>query len=189
MKAFWQGLNKDNAPAAIVSNTKLDYQHLHEYPQQDVLDFIPNDYSVLDFACGIGRNSYSLLKKFKKVTCYDLPNMIQIMKETDVYKEYGSLLPVYDSWEAVRGQQFDAIFCCLALQHIYEPELMQYLEDFRTMTNNLYVFTRSYNDDNKKLMLPMLLRKFDYVSAMGYTLEEITAMREEDHYMIRLERK
>lgn len=188
MKAFWESLTANTAPVAIVSGTKSDYQHLHLEPQKELLQ-IPKGGIVLDFACGIGRNSYMLAQQHREVICYDLPNMIEIMKRTEAYAARPKNITVYDDWSLVKNMQFDAIICSLALQHIYEDELMGYLDDFVKMAKNLFVFGRSYNDDNKKLMMPLLETHYKFVDGFGKTKEEIDAMREEDHYMVWMERK
>ena len=188
MKQFWEGLTAETAPDAIITNAKHTVETLHEI-QQEGWEFLPTGDDILDFACGVGRNSYRLQNNFKNVYCYDLPNMISIMKSTEKFKKDGTYLHVYDSWEHVSWRTFDAIFCCLALQHIYEKELLAYMQDFALMTRNLYVFTRSYNDDNKKNMLELLERHFTFVKALGKSYEEIQAASGEDHYFVHMEAK
>ena len=63
------------------------------------------------------------------------------------------------------------------------------MQDFALMTRNLYVFTRSYNDDNKKNMLELLERHFTFVKALGKSYEEIQAASGEDHYFVHMEAK
>jgi len=187
MKQFWEGLTAETAPDAIITNAKHTVENLHEI-EQEGWEFLPFGGSVLDFACGVGRNSYRLQNNFTNVACYDLPNMLDIMKSTTKYKE-SSGLELFYNWDYVKWQKCDVIFCCIALQHIYEEELMGYLADFAKMTKNLYVFTRSYNDDNKKNMLELLERHFTFVKALGKSYEEIKAASGEDHYFVHMEAK
>jgi len=188
MKQFWENLTAETAPEAIITGTKYSSETLHEHLQAG-WEFLPHGGSVLDFACGVGRNSYRLQRNFDCVDCYDLPNMIAIMRSTEKFKQDSHNLHIYADWESVVWRRYDAIFCCLALQHIYEAELMQYMADFAKMTKHLYVFTRSYNDDRKKNMLKLMERHFTFVEALGKTYEEIAAMREEDHYFVHMEAK
>lgn len=185
MKQFWEGLTAETAPDAIITNAKHTVENLHEIKQEG-WEFLPFRESVLDFACGVGRNSYRLQNNFKNVYCYDLPNMIAIMRSTEKFRKDGNYLRVYDNWDNVSWRRFDAIFCCIALQHIYEEELMSYLKDFSRMTKNLYVFTRSYNDDNKKNMLELLEEYFWFVKALDKTYEEVKAASGEDHYFVHM---
>jgi len=188
MKQFWEGLTAETAPDAIITNAKHTVETLHEI-EQEGWEFLPFGESVLDFACGVGRNSYRLQEKFKVVSCYDLPNMIAIMRSTKKYRQDGTYICLHDKWKHVSWMTFDVIFCCIALQHIYEEELMGYLADFAKMTKNLYVFTRSYNDDNKKNMLELLERHFRFVKALDKTYEEVKAAIGEDHYFVHMEAK
>jgi hypothetical protein len=111
------------------------------------------------------------------------------MKSTEKFRKDGHNLHTESTWRNLSWICFDAIFCCLALQHIYEEELMAYLQDFSFITKNLYVFTRSYNDDNKKNMLKLLERHFRFVKALGKSYEEIQAASGEDHYFVHMEAK
>ena len=188
MKQFWEGLTAETAPDAIITNVKHTVENLHEV-QQEGWEFLPSGNTVLDFACGVGRNSYRLQEKFKQVYCYDLPNMIAIMRSTEKFKRDGHNLHTDSAWCNLSFGYFDAIFCCLALQHIYENELMGYMKDFAKITNNIYVFTRSYNDDNKKNMLELLERHFRFVKALGKSYEEVQAASGEDHYFVHMEAK
>ena len=188
MKQFWESLTAETAPDAIITNAKHTVETLHEI-EQEGWEFLPRGESVLDFACGVGRNSYRLQQNFKNVYCYDLPNMIEIMRSTEKFRKDGTYLRVYDNWDNVSWRRFDVIFCCIALQHIYEEELMMYLSDFTKMAKNIYVFTRSYNDDNKKNMLELLERHFRFRDVLGKSYEEIQAASGEDHYFVHMEAK
>lgn len=109
---------------------------------------------VLDFGCGVGRNTFGAAIQRPKwwVVGYDNDGMISKKDEFFAlhYKPPVPLNVVFTSdWEAVKAHQFDVIFCSLVLQHIYEDALVTYLKDFRLITQKLIVSGRRSNDDPK----------------------------------------
>jgi SAM-dependent methyltransferase len=107
---------------------------------------------ILDFGCGVGRNTFGAAIQYPKwfVIGYDNDAMLSKKEEffTIHYKPPMPLNVVFTSdWEAVKAQQFDVIFCSLVLQHIYEDALVTYLNDFRSITKKLIVSGRRINDD------------------------------------------
>lgn len=126
---------------------------------ENFLEILGNENSsiiILDFGCGIGRNTFGMsLKRPKwKFVGYDNENMISKTKpyvciKYPDFKEFSSV-SFSSEWQVVNTQQFDVIFCNLVLQHIYEKDLNIYLNDFRKMTHKLVVHGRRLNDDNGK---------------------------------------
>jgi 2-polyprenyl-3-methyl-5-hydroxy-6-metoxy-1,4-benzoquinol methylase len=137
----------DNTVADFVPDAWL-YSSL--YPTSD-------DVSILDFGCGIGRNSYGMALHSANwnILGYDNPAMIE---KTNQYfnAKYPSEFSVpknvffTSNWNITRGLKFDSIMCCLVLQHITELYLSVYLNDFKSMTNELIISGRRFNDDSKK---------------------------------------
>jgi len=116
----------------------------------------PNDTrTILDFGCGVGRNTFGMASHSPTwtVTGYDNADMLSHCEE--YYKlHYSPPIPpnvhFSSDWEVVKTQKFDNIVCCLVLQHIYEDALSQYIADFKNMTKNLMVAGRRINDDPNK---------------------------------------
>ena len=113
--------------------------------------------SILDFGSGIGRNAIPFSQQFPnwKIYCYDNIHMFNQMKNFG-YKKYDLLidniknLELNDDWYKLKTQKFDYIYATLVFQHIPENSLLLYLENIKSMTKNLLVFGRQFNDDNHK---------------------------------------
>jgi hypothetical protein len=110
---------------------------------------------VLDFACGVGRNTWGMKMRFPlwSLTGYDCENMLSRSKE--YFKSfYGreNYPPVAfnHNWDEVRGMKFDCIISTIALQHICERDLLIYLNDFKGMTDKIVISGRRVNDDGRK---------------------------------------
>lgn len=147
-----------------ISNLPIDDVADYILTGKTVADFYPDEWlykhigdktlplSVLDFGCGIGRNTFGLGFYAPKWTVigYDNPGMIGLTKEYFImkYNRYNRLANVSfsENWSSLSGQCFDAIFCCIVLQHIYEQDLASYIQDFKKMTKRLIVFGRRFND-------------------------------------------
>lgn len=105
--------------------------------------------SVLDFGCGLGRNITPLTKVFQHVDGYDLPAMIQRLKENEA-GVYNSARIMSSDWPVFRKRRYDLIVSELVFQHIFEMELITYLHDVAAMSPYLWLLTRSWNDDYRK---------------------------------------
>ena len=108
--------------------------------------------NILDFGCGMGRNTFQLgmMNPNWTIVGYDNEAMLE---KTNIYHNihYSNPLPnnvIFSSdWESIKSQKFDCIFCCLVLQHIYENTLKTYIFDFKQMSSKLVVAGRRFNDD------------------------------------------
>ena len=105
--------------------------------------------SVLDFGCGLGRNLLPLTKVFRHVDGYDLPAMIQRLKDDEV-DVCDSTRFLSSEWSVVKKRRYDLIVSEVVFQHIYEMVLIPYLHDIAAMSPYLWVLTRSWNDDHHK---------------------------------------
>lgn len=110
--------------------------------------------TILDFGCGMGRNTFGLATKFPNwnVYGYDSEGMIEKSKAyCDIH--YNGVKPAnltFESdWEKVKAIHFDVVICIIVLQHIFEADLANYAKDFKGMTDFLLVAGRRYNDDTK----------------------------------------
>ena len=109
---------------------------------------------ILDFGCGIGRNTFALAEYSKNwiVAGYDNLSMISRTEEYRKLK-YDKDIPnaIFSSdWNAIKKMDFGAVFACIVFQHIHEEPLIQYLNDIKNMTKILVVHGRQFNDDNNK---------------------------------------
>ena len=111
-----------------------------------------NPLNILDFGCGIGRNSFGMASysALWNITGYDNMKMISL---TDNYKNIKYNNTIIDNvkfesdWDIVKNMKFDCIYCSLVLQHIYESDLNTYVLDFKRMTSKLVVAGRRFNDE------------------------------------------
>ena len=108
--------------------------------------------SILDFGCGMGRNSFALATKFPlwSVFGYDSEGMIEKTKEFAEIHYKGVIPPnlkFVADWEQLKTRTFDKIMCIIVLQHIMEADLAKYAQDFKSMTKFLLVSGRRFNDD------------------------------------------
>lgn len=122
----------------------------------DKTDINTNSISILDFGCGIGRNTFGMSYYDPNwfVMGYDNKYMIEHAVEYHSIKHsensYPTNLKFEYEWDKVRLLKFDFIICCVALQHIFEKDLNEYITDFKNMTKNLIVSGRRFNDDGGK---------------------------------------
>lgn len=126
-----------------------------------------NPLTILDFGCGIGRNTFGFSLHYPtwKFVGYDNENMINRCFEYAKIKypqiESFPSVSFYFNWDEVKLQRFDVIFCHLVLQHVHEKDLRIYLSDFRNMTQKLVVHGRRFNDDEGKNTWK-ILEKYGY---------------------------
>lgn len=111
--------------------------------------------NILDFGCGVGRNSYgmSLYCKNWNVTGYDSSEMLSRTNEYFKIRYpnvvYPSNVKFSSNWKELITVKFDVAFCSLVFQHIHEKDLTEYLKDFKNI-KCMIVWGRRFNDDNNK---------------------------------------
>lgn len=126
-------------------------------PDDLIMNYFPSSAKfILDFGCGIGRNSFSYAYEHPewKITGYDNKNMIERSREFHI-RQYGNSefptnLTFNSNWSELKFQYFDVIFLLLVAQHIFAEDLAKYLADIKSMAPYLIVAGRRYNDDNGK---------------------------------------
>lgn len=109
---------------------------------------------ILDFGCGVGRNTFGMGVYAPQWAIVGYDNEGMLSKTNDFFKIHYET-PItnasfQENWDELRTMKFDAIFCCIVLQHIHEAPLVEYLNDFKQMTHRLVVFGRRFNDDPKR---------------------------------------
>jgi 2-polyprenyl-3-methyl-5-hydroxy-6-metoxy-1,4-benzoquinol methylase len=110
--------------------------------------------AVLDFGCGLGRNTWPMAKHSDRwmITGYDNPVMLARIPE---YKEISNLemlrnIRFSSDWDSLKHEWFDCIVCTLVLQHVKEEVIAEYVKDFKGMTNRVVILSRRFNDHGKK---------------------------------------
>lgn len=106
--------------------------------------------TILNFGCGMGRNTFGLATHFKNWTVIGYDSEAMIGKSNDYYQlHYDGVPPnlkFETEWGKLRAQRFDKIICIIVLQHIFENDLINYAQDFKEMTKFLMVAGRRFND-------------------------------------------
>lgn len=109
---------------------------------------------ILDFGCGIGRNSIymGLTNENWSIVGYDNETMI---KHAAVYSnlKYGkhiesiSNLKLTNDWEDVIKNKYDLVLSTYVLQHISECDLNIYLPTIKKITNKFIITSRRCLDE------------------------------------------
>lgn len=102
---------------------------------------------VLDFGCGMGRNMVGMMMYAKKWTVigYDNSSMVDRARRALLVlnSEDHARTVLLSDWNDVIAMAsksaFDVIFCCLTLQHIEEKQLRWFLEQFKSIGDELFV--------------------------------------------------
>ena len=160
MKDFWISTTYENAGDRILSG----YQgSLENMPVSEwLVDLAGSGKYILDFGCGVGRNSAALSKNFKKVFAYDLPNMINLVP----IKNKLSNIDYTSDWEAVKSNKFDVVLASLVFQHIHDQELFEYLKDLSQITDKIILTSRTWIDDTNSNVLD-IVQEFFNVEVLG----------------------
>lgn len=147
---LWEKLSEENIAGMIYAGAKgLDELN----PSHEIIRLLGNQNesrSVLDFGCGVGRNLIGMATTAPKwrVVGYDNTMMVRIASQYIFGKipDDSDVSIIGGDWSRIvrlsKGQPFDMIFCCCVLQHISETQLRWYLDQFKEIGKELFVFGR-----------------------------------------------
>lgn len=153
---IWEKLPDGKVANMIDSKvTRLDELASSENIVREIGNFY-HPRRVLDFGCGVGRNIVCMANNAHnwQVIGYDNAAMIRSASKYLVDKiPADDDVTLLSDWGQVlnnaAGNPFDTIFCCVSLQHIPEPQLREYLADFKKIGKELFVFgRRAIDPDN-----------------------------------------
>ena len=163
VKDFWLNLNENNAGDAILTGYVGKLEDMKS--DNTVINLCESGEIVLDFGCGIGRNSIELSKSFKEVYAFDLENMISLVPIKNKLEN----IKYTSNWEIIKNIKFDVVLASLVFQHIEDSELEIYLSDISKMTKKLVVHSRTWIDDTNSMVADKLnnyfsLDKLEYLT-------------------------
>ena len=156
MKFTFEHWEDDNSLEKLFPKIMTGKNVIEEFIPDINLLSILNDYPqrILDFGCGIGRNTLALCQDYPtwSIVGYDNKMMLEKMEEYSQKKynknmdTFNNLKLTYD-WEEIKKMKFDWIVCIIVLQHIKEIELEVYLDDFKCIGSKLLVIGRAWLDE------------------------------------------
>ena len=105
---------------------------------------------ILDYGCGLGRNCLGIVKHSDKwsVYGYDSPQMLEYASE--VVGEQKRIF-LTGSWEKLKESMFDAVLCCLVLQHMEIGLVKTRLGEFARIAPRLVVYGKRQHDHGYNL--------------------------------------
>lgn len=131
-------------------------------PDDWLLPFFPNNmHSMLDFGCGIGRNSFSYAHALPEVEITGYDNKAMLSKCMLFYNlryknSYPQNLLFNSDWNTIKNKKFDCILAVLVFQHVSESDIKVYVDDFKKITNFVLIVSRRINDHTKQSTWTML---------------------------------
>ena len=154
MSIWKNGLTPNNVTDLIFTGFK---GHPKEMVHSPIIEkYCLGGGSILDFGCGVGRNTNYLKDKYQKVIGYDLPSMLKFYPNN--FKSPNITLT--SDWEQVKSQRVDEILCSIVLQHIPHKELIKYLIDLSSMSDRIIIFSRTWQDYTHNNTLSILKQYF-----------------------------
>ena len=177
MKSFWETRDSLTAGDAILTGYEGEFKNMPVYPEVIELakGIKPHDWQyVLDFGCGVGRNSKALSDSYVKVIAYDLPNMIGLVPD----ENKASNITYSSDWDKIKGIPFDTVLASLVFQHIHDDELNQYLSELNT--NKLVLHSRTWMDDTATEVLT-IVEKYFTMESIQYTEDPNNSIN--DHFI------
>jgi len=151
-------------------------------PTQEIMDALGPYPKILDFGCGMGRNTFELARLGHDVTVFDFPNMIQMLMADP---RYTTKIAVETDWLRLVSSRFDAILATLVIQHLPADVADEYLAAMAKMTGNLLVHSRAYLDYAGGEVIEAILKHFalDEDRNTKQQIEQALHCRGEEHFI------
>ena len=181
----WKTANLKNA-SQLITTINHDIEKMPADTSQMDAFAAEDRGTVLDFACGVGRNTFYLAEICKQVYGFDFSNMLTMLKNRPAWKEHSNI-EVFSDWKDLDALNYDTVYCCIALQHLCTKDMLFYLEEFSKKAKSLYVHGRDFNDhDNEKVCdIVSTFWKIDTAFGPRKTLEELRALPRDTHYFVK----
>ena len=176
-KDVWLNANKEDAGDLILTGYNGKFKDMPVY--EEVISLIGSDDRVLDFGCGVGRNTIALSKTNNLVYGFDLPSMISLVPEENKDENI-----VYSTdWDVVKELKFNCVLASLVFQHIDDEELKNYLRDLSVMTKKLILHSRTWIDHTETKVLD-IVEKYFIAEQIKYTRDPNNPV--DDHFIATL---
>ena len=140
-----------------------------DFKPDEVISFLPlkTCRQILDFGCGVGRNLAVLLElKPYGIFGYDHPNMIELAKQYLGLENWNHVTWLKPPVQSILDFKFDLVISTLVFMHMRESDLLAALPVIAhslTESGLMYVHCRSFTDDRKVLVWPLILKYFEPV--------------------------
>lgn len=176
-KDVWLNANKDDAGDLILTGYKGEFKDMPVY--EEIISLVGSSDRVLDFGCGVGRNTIALSKINNFVYGFDLPSMLSL-----VPKENKSENIVYVAdWNFIKELKFNCVLASLVFQHIDDEELKNYLRDLSIITDKLILHSRTWIDHTETKVLD-IVEKYFILEYIKYTKDPNNPI--DDHFIATL---
>jgi cyclopropane fatty-acyl-phospholipid synthase-like methyltransferase len=173
-KDVWLNANKENAGDLILTGYSGEFKDMPVY--EEVIGLVGAGKKILDFGCGIGRNTIAVSKLYENAYGFDLDSMLSL-----VPKENKSSTITYTSdWNSINHLKFDCVLASLVFQHIDDNELESYLQDIANMTDKLVLHSRTWIDHSNSQVLP-IVEKYFIIKDVTYTRDPNNPI--DDHFI------
>ena len=173
-KDVWLNANKDTAGDLILTGYTGEFKDMPIY--EEVLGLVGNGNRILDFGCGVGRNTIALSNMYNSVFGFDLPSMIELIPEENKSE---NITYSYD-WSTIRDLSFDCVLSSLVFQHIEDEELKNYLYDLSKMTDKMIMHSRTWIDHTETKVLD-IVEKYFIAEYIKYTRDPNNPV--DDHFI------
>lgn len=144
MYEVWKTANLNNA-SQLITTVNHDIEKMPaDIGQIDAIDIVERG-TVVDFGCGVGRNTFYLAEVCGTVLGFDFPNMLEMLRNRPAWKTHSNI-KLFSVWSELAQLDFDTVYCCISLQHLCTKDIQYYIGEFAKKAKNLYVHGRDFND-------------------------------------------
>ena len=185
MYEVWKTANLSNA-SQLITTVNGDIEKMPVEP--NLINAISSEDStvVVDFGCGVGRNTFYLSTICDQVYGFDFPNMLEMFRNRPVWKNHTNI-KLFSDWQELSALDYNTVYCCISLQHLCTKDILYYAEEFTKKAKSLYVHGRDYNDCDNDKVCDILANfwKIDTIFGPQTTLEELRNLPRESHYFVK----